>query len=38
MNRKRMPTRKDHKIYTQTARSIKKINIKPMINRGGIRL
>lgn len=30
--------KKDHKIFTQTAQKVKKINIKPKISRGGIRL
>lgn len=38
MKRKSMKPRKDKKVYTQTANSVKKINIKPKLSRGGIRL
>lgn len=36
--RKSMAPKKDHKIYTQTANKVKKINVKPKLSRGGIRL
>lgn len=36
--RKKMPVRKDKKIFRNTADKSKKINIKPKIMRGGIRL
>lgn len=36
--RQAMKPKKDRKIYTQTANSVKKINVKPKISRGGIRL
>lgn len=36
--RKGTKPRKDHKIYTQTANKVKKINVKPKLSRGGIRL
>ena len=36
--RKAMRAKKDHKIFTQTANKVKKINVKPKISRGGIRL
>lgn len=38
MKRKAMKRGKDKKIYTQTANSVKKINVKPKLSRGGIRL
>ena len=38
MKRKHMTSGKDKKVYTQTAKKIKKINIAPKISRGGIRL
>lgn len=38
MKRKAMKRSKDRKVYTQTANSVKKINVKPKISRGGIRL
>lgn len=38
MKRKSMKPRKDKRVYTQTANSVKKINIKPKLSRGGIRL
>lgn len=38
MARRRMKTRKDHSVYTNTAAKIKKINVNPCVNRGGIRL
>ena len=36
--RKAMKRSKDKVVYTQTANSVKKINVKPKISRGGIRL
>ena len=36
--RKKMPKRKDNKIFRRTAAKSKKINIDPKIFRGGIRL
>lgn len=36
--RKAMTTKKDQKIYSETAKKIKKINIAPKVSRGGIRL
>lgn len=36
--RKKMPRKKDRKIFTRTASSSKKINVNPTIFRGGIRL
>lgn len=30
--------KKDHVVYTQTAQKVKKINVKPKLSRGGIRL
>lgn len=38
--RNRTSTRlgKDHKIFTQTAKKTKKINVEPKISRGGIRM
>ena len=35
---KRTPTkiRKDHKVFTNTAKKTKKINVQPKISRGGI--
>lgn len=38
MNRATTKPRKDKKIYTNTANKIKKINVKPKNQRGGIRL
>lgn len=38
MKRKAMRVKKDRKVYTQTANKVKKINIKPKLSRGGIRL
>lgn len=37
MRRKRVNKNKDKKIFTQTARKTKRINIAPHIMRGGIR-
>lgn len=36
--RKTLREKKDRKVFTQTANSMKKINIKPKLSRGGIRL
>lgn len=36
--RQAMKPKKDKKVYTQTANSVKKINVKPKLSRGGIRL
>lgn len=36
--RKRVPKKKDNKIFRRTAAKSKKININPTIFRGGIRL
>lgn len=36
--RQSMKPKKDKKVFTQTASSTKKINIKPKLSRGGIRL
>ena len=36
--RQAMKKSKDKKVYTQTANSVKKINVKPKLSRGGIRL
>lgn len=33
-----MKPSKDRKVYSQTAKKLKKINIAPKISRGGIRL
>lgn len=38
MKRKHMRASKDKKVYTNTAKKTKKININPKISRGGIRL
>lgn len=38
MKRQAMKRSKDRKVYTQTANTVKKINVKPKISRGGIRL
>lgn len=38
MKRKAMKPKKDKKVYTQTANTVKKINVKPKLSRGGIRL
>lgn len=38
MKRKPMKMSKDKTVYTQTAKKVKKINVKPKISRGGIRL
>lgn len=36
--RQSMKPKKDKTVYTQTANKVKKINIKPKLSRGGIRL
>lgn len=36
--REQMKPKKDKKVYTQTAKKIKKINVSPKLSRGGIRL
>lgn len=36
--RKRMPKRKDSRVFRNTAVSTKKINVDPTVFRGGIRL
>lgn len=38
MKRQHMKPKKDHKVYSQTAKKIKKVNVAPKISRGGIRL
>lgn len=38
MKRKAMKPKKDTKIFTNTAKKIKKVNISPKNSRGGIRL
>lgn len=38
MKRKSLSKRKDGKVYTQTAKNVKKINVAPKVSRGGIRL
>lgn len=37
-HRKRAPRKQDKKVFNQTARRTKKINLAPRIMRGGIRL
>lgn len=37
-HRQGMKPKKDKVVYTQTANKVKKINIKPKTQRGGIRL
>lgn len=37
-HRESMNSGKDKKVYTQTASKVKKINVKPKTQRGGIRL
>lgn len=37
-HRETMKPSKDKKVYTQTASKVKKINVKPKTQRGGIRL
>lgn len=36
--REHMKSGKDKKVFTQTAKKIKKINVAPKLSRGGIRL
>lgn len=36
--RKGMKPKKDKVVFTQTANNVKKINVKPKLSRGGIRL
>lgn len=36
--RETMKPKKDQRVYTQTANKVKKINVKPKLSRGGIRL
>lgn len=36
--REAMKQKKDKIVYTQTANKVKKINVKPKLSRGGIRL
>lgn len=36
-NREPVPVKKDKKVFTNTAKNIKKVNIKPKNTRGGIR-
>lgn len=36
--RSSMKAGKDKRVFTQTAKKVKKINIKPKLSRGGIRL
>ena len=38
MKRQHMKPTKDRKVYSQTAKKIKKVNVAPKISRGGIRL
>lgn len=38
MSRKRMPRRRDRKVFRRTAAASKKINVDPKVYRGGIRL
>lgn len=38
MAKRRAMGRKDKKVYTQTAKKVKKINLAPKVSRGGIRL
>lgn len=38
MKRQAMNKSKDKIVYTQTANKVKKINVKPKLSRGGIRL
>lgn len=38
MARRRMPSRKDKRVFRRTAAKAKKVNINPTIYRGGIRL
>lgn len=36
--REHMTRKKDKKVFTQTAKKVKKINVEPKLARGGIRL
>lgn len=36
--REAMKRSKDKRVYTQTANKVKKVNVKPKLSRGGIRL
>lgn len=36
--REHMKAKKDKKVFTQTAKKMKKINVSPKLSRGGIRL
>jgi hypothetical protein len=38
MKRQAMSRNKDKKVFTQTAKKVKKINVRPKVLRGGIRL
>lgn len=38
MARKKMPARKDRRVFRRTAAKSKKVNVNPTIFRGGIRL
>lgn len=38
MKRQAMKKKKDKKVFTQTAKKIKKMNVEPKVSRGGIRL
>lgn len=38
MARKRVPRRKDRRIFSKTAKNTKAINVAPKMMRGGIRL
>lgn len=38
MKRKAMRRKKDKRVFTQTANTVKKVNVAPKLSRGGIRL
>lgn len=38
MKRAKTNRRKDSKVFTQSAKQVKKINVAPKVSRGGIRL
>lgn len=38
MRRSKTSKRKDGKVFTQTAKKVKKVNVAPKVSRGGIRL
>lgn len=38
MARKKMPRRKDSRVFRRTAAKSKKVNVNPTVMRGGIRL